>query len=154
MISWIGTNQTSCSAKFELSTVVTELLRRYIKFERFDKLRELLTNLSNNDQDSFELLYDDIKGIYTGTIYTTKNKNINAFINNPKQQSQSFRTFLITFVNEDYKRKYALSTDKATFYTTFREYFKDKTHVALDTKAQVELNAKIKGISFFIERKV
>jgi hypothetical protein len=148
MISWIGTNQTSCSAKFELSTVVTELLRRYIKFERFDKLRELLTNLSNTDQNSFELLYDDIKGIYTGTIYTTKNKNINAFINNPKQQSQSFRTFLITFVNDDYKRKYADAKDKATFYETFKVYFTKKTNVALNPKPQAELKGnKFKELS-------
>jgi hypothetical protein len=111
-------------------------------------LRELLTNLSNTDQNSFELLYDDIKGIYTGTIYTTKNKNINAFINNPKQQSQSFRTFLITFVNDDYKRKYADAIDKATFYETFREYFTSKTNVALNSKLQAELKGnKFKELS-------
>jgi hypothetical protein len=40
---------------------------------------------------------------------------------------------------EDYKRKFAGAADKATFYTTFREYFKSKTSVALDAKAQVEL---------------
>jgi hypothetical protein len=139
MISWIGKNQSSCSVKFELSTVVTELLKKYIKFERFDKLGELLTKLSNNDQNSFELLYADIEGIYTGNIYKTKNYDINAFINSLKQQSQSFRTFLIKFAMEDYKRKFAGATNKATFYTTFREYFKSKTSVALDAKAQVEL---------------
>jgi len=139
MITYIGKNQKSCSVKFELSTVVTELLKRYIKFERFDQLRELLTKLSNTDQNSFELLYADIEGIYTGHIYKSKNIKINEFINNPKQQSQSFRTFLIKFAMEDYKRKYAGATDKATFYTTFREYFKSKTNVALAEKAQVEL---------------
>jgi hypothetical protein len=148
MISWIGTNQTSCSAKFELSAVVTELLRRYIKFERFDKLRILLTNLSNTDQNSFEFLYADIEGIYTGTIYTTKNNNINAFISNPKQQSESFRTFLIKFAIEDYKNKYAGATNKAIFYETFREYFKSKTGVALDAKPQAELKGnKVKELS-------
>jgi len=131
MISWIGTNQTSCSAKFELSAVVTELLRRYIKFERFDKLRELLTNLSNTDQNSFELLYADIEGIYTGHIYKSIDIKINEFINNPKQQSQSFRTFLIKFAMEDYKRKYATTTNKTTFYKTFWVYFKEQTTVPL-----------------------
>jgi asparagine N-glycosylation enzyme membrane subunit Stt3 len=139
MITYIGSNQTSCSAKFELYTVVTELLKKYIKFERFNQLRELLTNLSNTDQNSFELLYADIEGIYTGHIYKSIDIKINEFINNPKQQSQSFRTFLIKFAMEDYKRKYAVAKDKATFYTTFREYFKSKTAVALDAKAQVEL---------------
>jgi translation elongation factor EF-1beta len=139
MITYIGKNQKSCSVKFELSTVVTELLKNYIKFERFDQLRELLTELSNTDQNSFDLLYADIEGIYTGTIYHTKNKDITAFVNNPKQQSQSFRTFLIKFAMEDYKRKFAGATNKPTFYTTFREYFKSKTAVALDAKAQVEL---------------
>ena len=111
-------------------------------------MREPLTKLSITDQNSFELLYADIEGIYTGTIYTTKNKNINAFINNPKQQSQSFRTFLITFVNEDYKRKYADAIDKATFYETFWVYFTKKTNVALTEKPQAELKGnKFKELS-------
>jgi hypothetical protein len=136
MISWIGKNQSSCSVKFELSTVVTELLKKYIKFERFDKLGDLLTELSNNDQDSFDLLYADIERIYTGNIYKTKNTDINAFINSLKQQSQSFRTFLIKFAMEDYKRKFDIvpDKDKTKFYTTFREYFKLKISVALDAK--------------------
>jgi alpha-amylase/alpha-mannosidase (GH57 family) len=148
MITYIGKNQKSCSVKFELSTVVTELLKRYIKFERFDQLRELLTKLSNTDQNSFELLYADIEGIYTGHIYKSKNIKINEFINNPKQQSQSFRTFLIKFAMEDYKRKYTGATDKATFYTTFRDYFTSKTNVALNSKLQAELKGnKVKELS-------
>jgi hypothetical protein len=144
IITYTGGNGPNCSKIFELSTVVTELLRRYIKFERFNQLRELLTNLSNIDQNSFELLYADIEGIYTGNIYKTKNTKINEFINSLKQQSESFRTFLIKFAMEDYKRKFdsVPDKDKTSFYTTFRDYFKLKISVALDAK-------KLKDTKFY-----
>ena len=102
-------------------------------------MRELLTKLSNDNKDSFDLLYADIEGIYTGSIYKTKNTDINAFINNIKPQSESFRTFLIKFAMEDYKRKYASATKKTAFYKTFREYFKKRTGVGLDIKVLAEL---------------
>jgi len=139
IITYTGGNGPNCSKIFELSTVVMELLNKYINVDRFNKLREPLTKLSNDNQDSFERLYADIECIYTGHIYKTRNTQINEFINSLKQQSQSFSTFLIKFAMEDYKRKYDGATNKTTFYTTFREYFKSKTSVALDAKAQAEL---------------
>ena len=51
------------------------LLKKYINFERFNQLRDLLNKLSEKDQNSFEILYADIEGIYTGNIYKTKNND-------------------------------------------------------------------------------
>jgi hypothetical protein len=148
MIRWIGGTKPICSTIFELSTVVIELLKNYIDVVKFHKLGESLTKLSKADQNSFELLSADIEGIYTGNIYNTKNIEINAFIKNIKQQSQSFRTFLIKFAMEDYKRKFAIATDKTIFYKYFWEYFKKQTSVGLDPKPQAELkDNKFKELS-------
>jgi uncharacterized protein YegP (UPF0339 family) len=134
IIKYIGGTGPNCSKIFELSSIVTELLKNYINDVRFHKLRDPLTELSNSDQNKFELLYADIEGIYTGNIYKSKNTEINKFINSLKQQSESFRTFLIKFAMEDYKRKFDIATDKTKFYTIFLTYFKEKIGVALDTK--------------------
>jgi hypothetical protein len=149
IITYTGGNGPNCSKIFELSTVVMELLNKYINVDRFNKLREPLTKLSNDNQNKFERLYEEIEGIYTGNIYNKKNKDITAFVNNPKQQSQSFRTFLIKFAMEDYKRKFDSATNKTTFYTTFGNYFKSKfPTVGLETKQLKELKEKNKHVKY------
>ena len=68
MISWIGPNQTSCSKIFELSSVVTELLKKYITFERFDKLRDLLNKLIAMIKTHLNFYMLTLK-VYTQEIY-------------------------------------------------------------------------------------
>jgi hypothetical protein len=67
-----------------------------------------------------------MKGIYTGEIYRAKNQKINNFINSIKQQSESFRTFLIKFTLEDYNNKIENVINKDEFRKVFIDYFKIK----------------------------
>ena len=126
IINWIG-NKEDCNKSFELYTIVLEELKRYkIIIKYFNQLRQELNTLSNNNQDNFDKLYTEMKGINTGEIYKTKNQNINNFIDSIKQQSDSFRTFLIKFAMEDFNNKIENAKNKEKFCNTFREYFKTK----------------------------
>ena len=70
MINWIGSNQTICSAKFELSTVVKELLKKYIEFKKFDLLRDLLKKLSDDNKKKKNLtVYMLTLKVYTQEVY-------------------------------------------------------------------------------------
>ena len=74
-----------------------------------------------------------MKGIYTGEIYNTKNQNINNFIDSIKQQSESFRTFLIKFAMEDFNNKIKSTKNKDKFRKAFIDYFKTKfPHISID----------------------
>ena len=134
IIQYIGKTSPICSKIFELSNIVIELVSKYKFITRFSQLEKMLTELSKNDPKSFGLLYAEIESIYTGEIYETKNAEINAFINNIKKQSESFRTFLINFAMEDYNRKITAVTNQEVFYNTFRDYFKNKLNISLDKK--------------------
>jgi hypothetical protein len=126
IINWIG-NKSDCNKSFELSSLVQEEFKNFnINLERFEKLRKELTTLSNNDQDNFDKLYAQMKGIYTGEIYRAKNQKINNFINSIKQQSERFRTFLIKFTLEDYNNKIENVINKEEFRKVFIDYFKIK----------------------------
>ena len=82
-----------------------------------------------------------MKGIYTGEIYNTKNQNINNFIDSIKQQSYSFRTFLIKFAVEDFNNKIENTINKDEFRKSFREYFKKKIDISLDNNfKELKLN--------------
>jgi hypothetical protein len=67
-----------------------------------------------------------MKGIYTGEIYRARNQTINNFINSIKQQSESFRTFLIKFAIDEFNNKIKNIKKKEDFYDTFRNYFLNK----------------------------
>jgi len=134
IVRLVGSSQSICNKIFELSFIVLKQLQKYFKIEQFTQLRHLLNKLSQDDNKSFNLLYADIEGIYTGEKYKAKNSNITAFISSPKQQSESFRTFLINFAMQDYNNKINNVKNKDTFYSTFREYFKKKISVGLDKK--------------------
>ena len=142
IINWIG-NKSDCNRSFELSSIVQEQFKQFnIILERFEKLREELTTLSNNNQDNFDMLYTQMKGISTGEIYKVKNQKINDFINSTKQQSDSFRTFLIKFAVEDFNNKIENTTNKDEFRKSFREYFKKKIiDISLDNNfKELKLN--------------
>ena len=141
IIKWIG-NKEDCNKSFELFTIVQEQLQRYnIKIKHFNQLRPELTTLSNNDQDNFDKLYTEMKGIYTGEIYKAKNQKINNFINSIKQESDSFRTFLIKFAVEDFNNKIENTINKDEFRKSFREYFKKKIDISLDNNfKELKLN--------------
>ena len=141
IIKWIG-NKSDCEKSFELPSIVLEEFKKYnINLERFEKLRKELTTLSNDNQDNFDKLYTVMKGIYTGEIYTAKNQKINNFINSFKQQSYSFRTFLIKFVVEDFNNKIENTINKDEFRKSFREYFKKKIDISLDNNVkELKLN--------------
>jgi hypothetical protein len=133
IINWIG-NKSDCDKSFELSSVVQEEFKNFnINLKQFEKLRKELTTLSNNDQDNFDKLFTKMKGIYTGEIYTAKNQKINNFMNSIKQQSESFRTFLIKFTLDDFNNKIENSINKEEFRKAFIEYFKIKfNEISLD----------------------
>ena len=115
------------SHSFELPSIVLEEFKKYnINLERFEKLRKELTTLSNDNQDNFDKLYTQMKGIYTGEIYRARNQTINNFINSIKQQPESFRTFLIKFAIEDFDNKIKSTKNKDKFRKAFIEYFKTK----------------------------
>ena len=141
IINWIG-NKSDCNRSFELSSIVQEQFKQFnIILERFEKLREELTTLSNNNQDNFDMLYTQMKGISTGEIYKVKNQKINDFINSTKQQSDSFRTFLIKFAVEDFNNKIENAINKDEFRKSFREYFKKKIDISLDNNfKELKLN--------------
>ena len=142
IINWIG-NKSDCNRSFELSSIVQEQFKQFnIILERFEKLREELTTLSNNNQDNFDMLYTQMKGISTGEIYKVKNQKINDFINSTKQQSDSFRTFLIKFAVGDFNNKIENTTNKDEFRKSFREYFKKKIiDISLDNNfKELKLN--------------
>ena len=74
IINWIGTKD-NCIKSFELSSIVQEQFQQYnINLERFEKIKEELKKLSNNDQDNFDMFYIQMQGIYTGEIYKPKNE--------------------------------------------------------------------------------
>jgi hypothetical protein len=133
IINWIG-NKSDCDKSFELSSVVQEEFKNFnINLKQFEKLRKELTTLSNNDQDNFDKLFTKMKGIYTGEIYTAKNQKINNFMNSIKQQSESFRTFLIKFTLDDFNNKIENAINKEEFRKAFMEYFKIKfNEISLD----------------------
>ena len=133
IINWIG-NKSDCDKSFELSSVVQEEFKNFnINLKQFEKLRKELTTLSNNDQDNFDKLFTKMKGIYTGEIYTAKNQKINNFMNSIKQQSESFRTFLIKFTLDDFNNKIENAINKEEFRKAFIEYFKIKfNEISLD----------------------
>ena len=133
IINWIG-NKSDCDKSFELSSLVQEEFKNFnINLKQFEKLRKELTTLSNNDQDNFDKLFTKMKGIYTGEIYTAKNQKINNFMNSIKQQSDSFRTFLIKFTLDDFNNKIENAINKEEFRKAFIEYFKIKfNEISLD----------------------
>jgi len=118
---------------FELSDYVTQIfLDVGINLERFDNLKNVLTTLSEEEVESFDKIYFDIENIYTGKYYFTKNQTLNNFINNPKKQSESFRTFLIKFAIDEFNNKIKNTTNIDDFYETFRNYFLEKFKMTLD----------------------
>ena len=78
------------------------------------------------DQDNFDMLYYSMQDIYEGKAYVSKNQKINNFIKSIKQQSESFRTFLIKFAVGDFNNKIENTINKDEFRKSFREYFKKK----------------------------
>jgi uncharacterized protein YegP (UPF0339 family) len=133
IINWIR-NKSYCSESFELPSLVQDKFKNYnINLERFQNLREELTKLSNDHQYNFEILYTDMKGIYTGEIYNSRNQTINNFINSIKQQSESFRTFLIKLTIKDFNNKIDNTIYKEEFRKFFVDYFKIKfNEISLD----------------------
>ena len=133
IINWIR-NKSDCEKLFELPSIVLDEFKKYnINLERFEKLRKELTTLSNDNQDNFDMLYTQMKGIYTGEIYRARNQTINNFINSIKQQPESFRTFLIKFAIEDFENKIKSTKNKDKFRKAFIEYFKTKfPHISID----------------------
>ena len=126
IINWVG-NKSDCNRSFELSSIVQDEFKKYIiNLELFGKLRDELTKLSNSEQDNFDKLYTQMKGIYTGEIYTARNQKINNFINSIKQQTESFRTFLINLTMEEFNNKIENAIDKEEFRKAFIVYFKIK----------------------------
>ena len=123
MMNWIK-NKEYCNNSFELSSIVQRKFEQFnLNSERFQSLRQELIKLSIEDQDNFDMLYTQMKGIYSGEIYKAKNQNINNFINNKKQQSESFRKFLIKFAIKDFNNKIENAINKEKFSDTFRNYF-------------------------------
>jgi hypothetical protein len=74
---------------FELSDYVTQIfLDVGIILERFDNLKNVLTTLSEEEVESFDKIYFDIKNIYTGKFYYPKTQKLNNFINSPKNNQK------------------------------------------------------------------
>ena len=134
IIDWIGNSKKDCNMYFELFPYVTQIFSDVgINLDRIDdNLRSILTSLSENDIDNFNKIYFDIEDIYTGKSYYPKNLLLKNFINSIKQQSESFRSFLIDFAIKDFNNKLNLATNKKEFYDTFRNYFIDKFKINLD----------------------
>ena len=144
IINWIG-NQSDSNESFELSSVVQEEFKNFnINLKQFEKLRK---ELRNNDRDNFDKLYTHMKGIYTGEIYRARNQTINNFINNVKQQSESFRTFLIKFTIQEFNNKINYTTNTDVFYEIFRNYFINKFKISLDKKSKELRQTKLKLLS-------
>jgi hypothetical protein len=133
IIDWIGNSKKDCNMNFELFPYVYQIFFDVgIILERFDNLKSILTTLSENNIDNFNKIYFDIEDIYTGKSYYPKNLLLKNFINSIKQQSESFRSFLIDFVIKDFNNKLILATNKKEFYDTFRNYFMEKFKMNLD----------------------
>ena len=74
MMNWIK-NKEYCNNSFELSSIVQRKFEQFnLNSERFQSLRQELIKLSIEDQDNFDMLYTQMKGIYTGEIYKAKTK--------------------------------------------------------------------------------
>ena len=83
---------------FELFEYVYQIFFDFgIFLDRIDNLRSIITTLSENDIDNF-----DIEDIYTGKSYYPKNQLLKNFINIMEQQSESFRSFLINIAIKDF----------------------------------------------------
>jgi len=136
IIGWIGTHQTECSKKFELASSVKDIISKKLKCENFGALKNMLINLSKANQKSFEELYEELHSIYTGEKYRESVKNnitlIN-FINNIKEQSESFRTFLINTAITDYDKQIE-SKNADNFGELFRKYFLEQLGLPIDAR--------------------
>ena len=116
IIDWIGNSKKDCNMNLELFEIVYQIFSYVnIKLEQFDDLRYILTTLSEEDIDKFNQIYFDIEDIYTGKNYSIKNQKLNNFVNNPKKQSESFRTFLINFAIDEFNNKIKNNTKKKIF---------------------------------------
>ena len=130
MISWIGNSGPTCSEIFEDKSIIK------LYFPNMKSFPTLGSLLQNYPAEKFNDLYNDFHSIYTGEKYSkfvnVNFHNISAFINSIKEQSQSFRSFILklcrdTFMelNKDgfYKNKFYNLMNKGII----KEKYADKT---------------------------
>ena len=101
---WIGEKKDSkysfteptCSKKFELSGII----KAYLGISTFVSFKK---TLNAYDQKVFTEIYNYFKNIYSGDAYTvqisTDGNDLYQFIMSPKQQNESFRSYIIELCN-------------------------------------------------------
>ena len=134
IMSWIGTNNTFCSEKFEHNDVI----KGKLNISSFSTLKNTLLGYDNKE---FNDIYNFFYNIYTGNEYREfilkDNTNIVNFVNSQKEESQSFRSFILklcidTFIELNKNGKYVqeyLSTmngKKKRIKKLFKDFLKIK----------------------------
>lgn len=100
MSMMLGTKKVDVENNFDSYKSTTELLNKYnINVTRISTVSKFLTDLANEDYDSFKKLYDTMISIFNGSMYS----NETGFNYITPIPGKSFRSGLISTINEKYK---------------------------------------------------
>ena len=123
-------NQDICSRKFEISKVILN----YLGLNDFKTFR---TKISSGEQKEFMERYNYFKDIFSGKAYEqqiTQDNDLYKFIMSTKQQTLSFRSYIIKLCDDTYKicgnaffKKYPKLKYADEFYKALENKIKDIT---------------------------
>jgi len=139
-------NKDICSRKFEISKVILDYLG-------LNDFRNFRTKISSGEQKEFMERYNYFKDIFSGKAYEqqiTKDNDLYKFIMSIKEQTLSFRSYIIKLCDDTYKICGNAFIKKYPKLNYADEFYKDLKNKIKDIRGNIQYESNIRGPTIYL----